>query len=184
MSRFEFEHLDIPDVILVKPKVLGDSRGFFCETFRKNEFSEAGITEEFVQDNHSRSAGKVLRGIHIQTVPQAKLVRASVGKIFDVAVDLRSDSPTYKQWVGAELSDENMHQLYVPPMFGHAFVTLSESADVTYKVGPTYYADETERGIKWNDPEVGIEWPIDDPKTSERDDNAPTIAELADELPF
>lgn len=182
--RFEFERLEIPDVILVKPEVFGDARGFFCETYRQKEFVEAGITEDFVQDNHSRSGAKILRGIHFQIAGQAKLVRAATGRIFDVAVDLRSDSPTYKQWVAAELTDENMYQLYVPPAFGHAFVVLSDSADVCYKVGPVYYADETERGIAWNDPDVGIEWPVGDPITSDRDSAAPTLAEIADELPW
>ncbi len=184
MSKFEFERLAIPDVILVKPKVFGDARGFFCETYRRNEFADGGIHEEFVQDNHSRSAAKVLRGIHFQIAGQAKMVRAAAGRIWDCAVDLRSDSPTYKQWVAAELTDENMHQLYVPPFFGHGFVVLSESADVCYKVGPVYYADETERGITWNDPEIGIEWPVPDPQVSERDDTAPTLSDLAAELPF
>jgi dTDP-4-dehydrorhamnose 3,5-epimerase len=182
--RFEFERLAIPDVIRVKPKVFGDERGFFCETYRKNEFAEGGIHDEFVQDNHSRSGAKILRGLHFQINGQAKLVRASVGRIFDVAVDVRPSSPTYRQWVGVELSDENMHQLYVPAGFAHGFCVLGDSADVTYKVGPSYYADETERGIRWNDPSVGINWPISDPSTSERDRSAPTLDEIEAELPW
>ena len=184
LMRFEFERLEIPDVILVKPTVFGDARGFFAETYRKNEFASGGIHEDFVQDNHSRSAAKVLRGIHFQTDPQAKLVRAATGRIWDVAIDLRSDSPTYKKWVSVELSDENLWQLYVPPAFGHAFVVLSEIADVCYKVGPAYYAEETERGITWQDPDIAVAWPIPDPVTSDRDTNAPMLADIANELPF
>jgi len=182
LQRFEFERLAISDVILVKPKVFGDSRGFFCETYRKNEFEAAGIADEFVQDNHSRSSAKILRGLHFQINGQAKLVRASIGRIFDVAVDVRPSSATYRQWVGAELSDDNMHQLYVPIGFAHGFVVLGDSADVTYKVGPGYFADDTERGIRWNDPDVAIDWPIADPQTSERDDSAPFLRDIEQEL--
>lgn len=182
MPRFEFEPLSIPDVILVKPKVFGDARGFFCETYRRNEFEAAGIAEEFVQDNHSRSDAKILRGLHFQLNGQAKLVRASVGRIFDVAVDVRPSSPTYRSWVGAELSDANMHQLYVPVGFAHGFVVLGDSADVTYKVGPSYYADESERGIRWDDPDVGVDWPVPDPRTSERDGTAPFLRDIEADL--
>lgn len=181
-GKFEFERQAIPDVILVKPRVFGDARGFFCETYRRNDFAAGGIHDEFVQDNHSRSSAKVLRGLHFQTVGQAKMVRASVGRIFDVAVDLRPQSPTFTQWVGVELSDDDMHQLYVPKGFGHGFVVLSDSADVTYKVGPTYFEDATERGICWNDPTVAIDWPVPDPQTSDRDSDAPTVEDLADDL--
>jgi dTDP-4-dehydrorhamnose 3,5-epimerase len=183
MDKFEFECLGISDVILVKPKIFGDERGFFCETYRENEFQAAGIKERFVQDNHSRSGAKILRGLHFQTTGQAKLVRVGVGRVFDVAVDLRRSSPTYKKWAGVELSDQNMHQLYVPAGFGHGFCVLSDSADVIYKVGSRYYADETERGIRWNDPEVAIAWPIPDPKTSQRDCSAPTLSEIEEDLP-
>ncbi|MCE7885618.1 MAG: dTDP-4-dehydrorhamnose 3,5-epimerase [Actinobacteria bacterium ATB1] len=182
MSKFEFEFLAIPDVILVKPRVFGDSRGFFAETYRKNEFAEVGITEDFVQDNHSRSGAKILRGLHFQIVPQGKLVRAATGRIFDVAADVRPGSPTYKQWVGTELSDENMHQIYVPPGFAHGFVVLGDSADVCYKVGPAYFADETERGIKWNDSDIAVEWPVSDPSTSDRDRDAPSLADIEEDL--
>lgn len=181
-DRFEFERLAIADVILVKPKVFGDARGFFCETYRKSDFEAAGITEDFVQDNHSRSGSKILRGLHFQLTGQAKLVRASVGRIFDVAVDVRPSSSTFRQWVGAELSDDNMHQLYVPAGFAHGFVVLGDGADVTYKVGPTYYQDDTERGIRWDDPDIGVDWPVADPRTSDRDSGAPTLGEIADEL--
>lgn len=181
-DRFEFERLAIPDVILVKPRVFGDARGFFCETYRKSDFEAAGITEDFVQDNHSRSGAKILRGLHFQLTGQAKLVRASLGRIFDVAVDVRPSSSTFRRWVSAELSDENMHQLYVPAGFAHGFVVLGDTADVTYKVGPTYYQDDTERGIRWDDPEVAVDWPVADPSTSDRDSTAPTLAEIVDQL--
>ncbi|MCC7079023.1 MAG: dTDP-4-dehydrorhamnose 3,5-epimerase [Acidimicrobiia bacterium] len=182
MSRFEFERLAVPDVIVIKPAVFGDARGFFSETYRKNEFAEVGITEDFVQDNHSRSGARILRGLHFQIVPQAKIVRAATGRIFDVAADLRPGSPTFRKWVGTELSDENMHQLYVPPGFAHGFVVVGDSADVCYKVGPTYYVDDTERGIRWDDPDVGVDWPVGDPLTSERDRTAPSLADIEPQL--
>lgn len=180
---FEFQRLSIPEVILVKPKIFGDARGFLCETYRANEFRAAGIREEFVQDNHSRSSAGTLRGLHFQTAGQAKLVRVSSGRIFDVAADLRRSSATYRKWVGVELSDENMHQLYIPPGFAHGFCVLDGIADVCYKVGPTYYADETERGIRWDDPDVAVRWPVSSPTTSERDQNAPTLAHIEHDLP-
>lgn len=182
VARFIFERQAIPDVIVVKPRVFPDERGFFCETYRRNEFESGGITEEFVQDNHSRSGAGVLRGLHFQIAGQAKLVRAATGRIFDVAVDVRPNSPTYKKWVGVELSDENMCQIYVPAGFAHGILILSDIADVCYKVGPVYYADETERGIMWNDPDVGVVWPINDPLTSERDREAARLVDIEDDL--
>jgi dTDP-4-dehydrorhamnose 3,5-epimerase len=171
-------------VVLLEPAVHGDDRGFLVETFREPSWREAGVDVEFVQDNHSRSAGGILRGLHFQTRPgQAKLVRAARGRIWDVAVDLRRDSPTYERWEGYELDDERHRQLFVPAGFAHGFCVLSEVADVHYKLS-SLYDPETEAGIAWDDPDIGIEWPIAEPQTSERDRSAPRLAEIADELPF
>jgi len=171
-------------VVLLEPTVHGDERGFLVETFSEPAWREAGVDVEFVQDNHSRSRAGILRGIHFQTHPgQAKLVRCVRGKIWDVAVDLRRDSPTYGQWEGYELDDERHRQLFVPVGFGHGFCVLSDVADVHYKLS-SLYDPETEAGIAWDDPDVAIEWPITDPQTSERDRTAPRLAEIADELPF
>lgn len=150
----------IPDVLVIEPKVFGDARGFFFESFRKSAFDEAvGRDVPFVQDNHSRSSKHVLRGIHYQLVkPQGKLVRVVRGEVFDVAVDLRKNSPTFGKWVGEVLSEDNKKQLWVPEGFGHAFVVLSESADFVYKT-TDYYAPEHERCLKWNDATVGVQWP-------------------------
>ena len=151
----------IPDVKLIEPKVFGDARGFFFESFNQKAFNEAtGTQHEFVQDNHSRSAKGVLRGLHYQIQqPQGKLVRVARGRVWDVTVDIRKSSPTFGQWVGAELSEDNQHQLWVPPGFAHGFVVLSESADFLYKT-TDYYAPEHERCIAWNDPQLAIAWPI------------------------
>ena len=153
--------LAIPDVVLIEPKVFGDARGFFFESFNQKAFNEAtGTNHAFVQDNHSRSAQGVLRGLHYQIQhPQGKLVRVVRGRVWDVAVDIRKSSPTFGQWVGAELSEDNQHQLWVPPGFAHGFVVLSESADFLYKT-TDYYAPEHERCIAWNDPQLAIAWPI------------------------
>src|SRR3954469_745509 len=172
--------------ILLEPKVLGDERGFFAETYRRNLFTEQGIAEEMVQDNHSRSSAKVVRGMHFQVgAGAAKLVRCGRGAIYDVLVDLRRGSPSYGQWEGFELSDENFHTLYCPIGFAHGFCVLSDVADVIYKQS-NYYSGDTERGISYRDPDVGIEWPIpvDELVASERDATAPTLAEIAAELPF
>ncbi|MRS98697.1 dTDP-4-dehydrorhamnose 3,5-epimerase [Ralstonia pickettii] len=151
---------EIPDVLIIEPKVFGDARGFFLESFNKKSFTEAtGLNLNFVQDNHSRSSRGVLRGLHYQlTQPQGKLVRVVSGAVFDVAVDLRRGSPTFGKWVGVELTTENHKQLWVPPGFGHGFLVLSESADFLYKT-TDYYAPEHERCIKWNDASIGIQWP-------------------------
>ena len=153
--------LAIPDVVLIEPKVFGDARGFFFESFNQKAFNEAtGTNYAFVQDNHSRSSQGVLRGLHYQIQqPQGKLVRVARGRVWDVAVDIRKSSPTFGQWVGAELSEDNQHQLWVPPGFAHGFVVLSESADFLYKT-TDYYAPEHERCIAWNDPQLAIAWPI------------------------
>lgn len=170
----------LPDLVLIEPDVRGDERGFFVETFRENALPDLGIDVRFVQDNHSRSAARVLRGIHLQR-GQAKLVRCPVGRIWDVAVDLRPDSPTYKRWEGYELDGVSHHQVFIPDGFGHGFCVLSDSADVLYRVS-SYYDPELETGIAWDDPEVGIEWPIADPVLSERDRGAPPLAEAAGSL--
>ena len=151
----------IPDVLILEPKVFGDSRGFFFESFNAQVFREAtGVTAHFVQDNHSRSARGVLRGLHYQIKqPQGKLVRCTQGEVFDVAVDIRRDSPTFGQWVGEILSEENKRQLWVPPGLAHGFLVLSESADFLYKT-TEYYAPQYERSILWNDPDLAIEWPL------------------------
>ena len=150
----------IPDVLLIEPKVFGDDRGFFFESFNQRAFREAsGLTADFVQDNHSKSARNVLRGLHYQIrQPQGKLVRVVTGEVFDVAVDIRRSSPTFGQWVGEVLSADNKRQLWVPPGMAHGFVVLSESAEFLYKT-TDYYAPEHERCIAWNDPTLAIEWP-------------------------
>jgi dTDP-4-dehydrorhamnose 3,5-epimerase len=183
MERLE-TRLDGP--ILIAPKVLGDERGFFVETYRRSIFAELGIPEEMVQDNHSRSRRGIVRGMHFQIGRgAAKLVRAGRGAIYDVLVDVRSGSPTFGQWEGFELTEENMHMLYCPVGFAHGFCVLSDVADVMYKQS-NYYADETERGIAYNDPEVAIAWPLpsDELVPSDRDANAPRLSAIADELPF
>lgn len=170
----------IPDVVLIEPDVHGDERGFLVETFRENSLAELAIDVTFVQDNHSRSKGPVLRGIHMQR-GQAKLVRCPGGRIWDVAVDLRPDSPTYKRWEGHELDGERHRQLFIPDGFGHGFCLLSDEADVLYRLS-SYYDPDLERGVAWDDPELAIEWPIDDPVLSERDRAAPRLSEIADSL--
>ena len=155
--------LAIPEVLLIEPKVFGDARGFFFESFNQRAFNEATVLDvHFVQDNHSRSVRHVLRGLHYQLPPhaQGKLVRAVVGEVFDVAVDLRPDSPTLGRWAGAVLSAENKRQMWVPPGFAHGFLVLSEAAEFLYKT-TDYYAPEYERSIRWDDPDLGIDWPLD-----------------------
>jgi dTDP-4-dehydrorhamnose 3,5-epimerase len=170
--------------VLIEPEVHGDARGFLIETFSATAWRELGVDVEFVQDNHSRSTAGILRGLHFQTRPgQAKLVRCSRGRIWDVAVDLRRDSPSYGRWEGHELDDERHRQLFVPVGFAHGFCVLSEVADVHYKLSSPY-DPATEAGIAWDDEEIGIEWPLADPRLSERDRSAPRLAEIAAELPF
>ena len=151
----------IPDVIIIEPKVFGDERGFFYESFNQKVFNDAtGLDVQFVQDNHSRSRQGVLRGLHYQLPPhaQGKLVRCVRGAVFDVAVDIRKSSPTFGKWVGVELSETNHRQFWIPPGFAHGFLTLSETADFLYKT-TDYYMPAFERGIRWNDPQVGVAWP-------------------------
>jgi dTDP-4-dehydrorhamnose 3,5-epimerase len=159
-----YKKLAIPEVVLFEPRVFGDDRGFFFESFNQKIFKDAtGLDREFVQDNHSKSSYGVLRGLHYQLAPmaQGKLVRVTQGEVFDVAVDIRKGSPTFGQWVGAILSAENKNQLWVPEGFAHGFITLSESAEFLYKT-TNFYSPEHERSIAWNDPAIGIEWPRSD----------------------
>jgi dTDP-4-dehydrorhamnose 3,5-epimerase len=156
----QFLPTKIPDVVLIEPKVFGDERGFFMETYREERFAQAGIRAVFVQDNHSGSRQGVLRGLHYQIKqPQGKLVRVLVGEVFDVAVDLRRGSPTFAQWVGVYLSAQNRRQVWVPPGFAHGFYVLSDWAEFFYKTSD-YYAPQWERTLLWNDPTVGVDWPI------------------------
>lgn len=151
----------LPDVLLLEPKVFGDARGFFMESWNRQTFADRGLDLDFVQDNHSRSARGVLRGLHYQlNQPQGKLVRVTSGAVFDVAVDLRRSSPHFGQWTGHELSAENQRMLWVPPGFAHGFLVLSESADFLYKT-TAYYAPQWDRGIRWDDPEIGVQWPLE-----------------------
>lgn len=179
-----FRQTPLPGVLLIEPKVFGDARGFFLETFQEERYQQAGITLPFVQDNHSRSARGVLRGLHYQLHhPQGKLVRVAQGEIFDVALDIRQGSPTFGQWFGSVLNDTNHHQMYVPPGFAHGFCVLSEVADFLYKC-TDYYHPEDEGGILWNDPGIGIDWPIAAPLLSAKDRSNPRLTQIAaDRLP-
>jgi dTDP-4-dehydrorhamnose 3,5-epimerase len=176
----------LPEVQILEPKVFGDERGFFLESYNRKHFRAlTGIDANFVQDNHSRSSRGVLRGLHFQLPPhaQGKLVRVTSGRVFDVAVDVRRHSPRFGQWVGVELSAENHRQLWIPPGFAHGFLVLSVSADFLYKTS-TYYAPQHERAVRWNDPQIGIEWPIDtdvSPLVSPKDATAPDLRDA--ELP-
>jgi len=164
---------DIADVLIIEPTVFGDKRGFFFESYNKNQFAQAtGLEVEFVQDNHSKSNKNVLRGLHYQIrQPQGKLVRVISGEVFDVAVDIRRSSPTFGKWVGDYLSAENKKQIWVPPGFAHGFVVVSETVEFLYKT-TDYYAPEHERCIRWNDPDLAIRWPVNDrPLVSDKDEN-------------
>lgn len=176
---FSFEGLEVPGVVLIRPKVFGDERGFFAETYKREEFEDAGIRGEFVQDNYSKSEYGVLRGLHFQRNPysQAKVVRCIRGVIYDVALDLRKGSETLGRYIGVILSEYNMHQIYIPRGFAHGFLTLSGVAEVFYKQD-NVYAPEYEGGLIWNDPDVNISWPIDDPVLSEKDQRWPRLKEL------
>lgn len=179
------ELTDLPGVVTVVPRRFGDHRGFFAETYNRRAYEEAGVSPEFVQDNHSLSAEVgTVRGLHFQAPPhaQAKLVRCGRGAIFDVALDIRKGSPTFGQWVGYELSAENGRQLYVPAGFAHGFVTLLPNSEIVYKCSD-YYAPETEGAVLWNDPDVGIDWPLTgEPTLSGKDAEAPLLVDL--ESPF
>ena len=177
---FEFEKQKIEDVILIKPKVFGDNRGFFMESYKKSDFYANGINVEFNQDNHSKSAKGVLRGLHYQAAPyeQAKIVRCGRGRIYDVAVDIRPNSKTFGQYVKVELSEENKHMLYIPTGFAHGFVALSDEVELLYKASGEYNP-QADRGILWNDPDINIDWEIDfNPILSEKDSKQPTLKEV------
>lgn len=169
----------LKDCVIIEPKVFGDERGFFLETFQFERYRElAGITEPFVQDNHSRSAHGVLRGLHFQkSKPQGKLVRVVRGEVFDVAVDLRPDSPSFGKWFGVTLSEKNFLQLWVPPGFAHGFQVISETADFEYKC-TEYYYPEDECSIRWDDPSLQIDWPIEQPVLSQKDSAALYLSEI------
>ena len=174
----EIEKTPLSGVVIVKNRVFADDRGFFMETYNQKRFDSVGLPSNFVQDNHSRSTKGVVRGLHYQfPLWQGKLVRVLSGAIYDVAVDIRPDSTTYGQWYGVELNDENHLQLYIPPGFAHGFATLSDSADVTYKCTSMYKAED-DAGIAWNDPDIGVDWPVDDPIVSDKDANAPRLSQI------
>ena len=173
----KFVETSLPGVLIVEPKVWGDDRGFFMEVYHAARFAAGGISDPFVQDNHSRSSRAVLRGLHYQEPnPQGKLVRAVGGTIFDVAVDIRRGSPTFGKWVGVELSADNKLQLWVPPGFAHGFCVTSETADVVYKC-TALYEPSSDRGVRWNDPAIGIAWPPLEPLLSPKDAAAPLLAD-------
>jgi dTDP-4-dehydrorhamnose 3,5-epimerase len=174
---FSFQKLAIPEVLLVSPNITGDARGFFMEIYKRSVFAAAGIDEVFVQENHSSSERGVLRGLHFQREPhaQSKLIRVLSGEVFDVAVDIRADSPTRGQWIGVTLSAENRQMLYLPGWCAHGFCVLSSTAEVIYMT-TTEYAPAAESGIVWNDPKLGIQWPTSSPTLSERDKKWPPFS--------
>ena len=178
MSNFKFTRLAIPDLIVIKPRIFRDERGFFVETYKYADFAEAGIRETFVQDNHSKSSGRVLRGLHYQKEPfaQGKLVRCLKGSIYDVGVDIRKGSPFYGKWGGIELSEENGLMLYLPAGFAHGFIVLAESAEVAYKCTKEYSPGH-DCGIIWNDPDIAVAWPLADPVLSGKDSLHPRLKE-------
>jgi dTDP-4-dehydrorhamnose 3,5-epimerase len=175
----------LPGLVLLAPRVHGDARGFFMETYRADAWTAAGVPTDFVQDNHSRSRRGTLRGLHFQTHPgQGKLVRCARGRVLDVVVDLRRGSPAFGEWESFQLDDEAGHQLFIPVGFGHGFCVLSETADFVYKC-TAYYDAATEKGIRFDDPDVGVRWPEGvELLYSDRDRDAPRLSEIADELPF
>lgn len=180
---FTFARFEIPDLVLVTPKVFADGRGFFLESYKHSEFAANGIGPFFVQDNQSRSSGGVLRGLHFQAAPhaQGKLVRVVEGRIWDVAVDIRKGSPTFGRWCGTELSDENHAMLWIPPGFAHGFIALSDTVQILYKCTAEYRAD-ADRGIRWDDPDLAIAWPRTPLQVSPKDAALPRLKEIADRL--
>ena len=182
---FNFTKLDIKDVVLVEPKVFSDGRGYFLETFKKSDFTKEGLEADFVQDNYSYSEKGVLRGLHWQNHPQAqaKLVQCVQGEIFDVAVDVRQGSPTYGQWVSETLSEENKKMLYIPIGFAHGFCVISDTAKIIYKCTDEY-APDLERGVIWNDPDIGVEWPTKDPSLSERDQQNVRLKDIDNNMKY
>lgn len=188
MSKFKFISTEIDGVYIIEPTIFGDQRGYFMESYHKKDFFEAGLTMDFVQDNESKSKKGVLRGLHFQTQhTQGKLVRVVEGEVFDVAVDLRSGSPTFGKWTGVTLTAENKKQFYIPEGFAHGFLVLSETATFQYKC-TDYYAPEFDGGVLWNDPEIGIEWPlegIEEVLLSDKDQKQQTLKEFMNkENPF
>ena len=174
----EFIQTEIPDVILVKPSVIKDHRGFFMESYHIEKFSMGGIDCTFVQDNHAKSIQNTLRGLHFQVnFPQAKLLRCLKGIVFDVAVDIRKNSSFYGKWVGEELSEENKYQLFIPAGFAHGYYVMSETAEIAYKCSE-FYHPEDEQGLRWDDPDIGIEWPGTEPILSEKDQNLSLLNEF------
>lgn len=175
---------EIPAVLLVEPRVFPDERGFFLETYHAGKYREQGLSAVFVQDNHSKSVARTLRGLHAQVAPhaQGKLVRCVEGEIWDVAVDVRRGSPTFTRWVARTLTADNFHQLYVPPGFLHGFCVLSETAQVEYKCTDVY-SKEDELSVVWNDPDLAIHWPVAEPVLSPKDAAAPCLADVLDRLP-
>lgn len=176
---FEFEKLEIDGLVLVKPRVLADGRGFFMESYKLSDFKKGGIKEEFVQDNHSKSAKGTLRGLHFQKKPfaQAKLVRCVRGRVFDVAVDLRKTSKTFGCWLGTELSEKNGHMLYIPAGFAHGFVALENGTEIIYKCSKEY-SKKHDAGVRWNDPRIAVKWGVKKPILSEKDKNMPLLKDV------
>jgi dTDP-4-dehydrorhamnose 3,5-epimerase len=183
-TNLQIAETSLPGVLLIQPRVFGDARGFFMETYRQNVLAEAGIRETFVQDNHSRSSRGVLRGLHYQLRhSQAKLCRVALGEVLDIAVDVRFGSPHFGKWVGVVLSGENHAQLYIPKGFAHGFVVRSETADFLYKCSD-YFDAADDRGVLWNDPGIGIDWQTPEPILSDKDQRYPKLAQIAhDQLP-
>jgi len=177
----DFEPTRLPEVVLIKPDVLGDARGFFFESWHEKKFAAAGIPARFVQDNHSHSVRNTLRGLHFQiSQPQGKLVRVAKGEVFDVAVDIRRGSPRFGQWVGVALNDSSHHMLWVPPGFAHGYLALSEEIECLYKC-TDFYAPQYERAIRWNDPQIGVQWPLPAgvaPTLSSKDAVAPLFKDV------
>lgn len=172
----------IPGVLLLRPKVFRDERGFFFESYHQKRFTDLGIAENFIQDNHSRSRRGTVRGLHYQlNHPQAKLCRVTAGEVFDVAVDIRRGSPTFGKWVGAVLSAENQQQIYIPPGFAHGFSVLSDTAEFLYKCSDFYYPED-EHGVLWSDPQLKIDWRVSEPVISNKDNQFQPLAKIAAEL--
>ena len=183
VDGIKFTRMRVPDVILVEPPFFEDARGFFLETYHTEKYARGGVTGTFVQCNRSYSVKGVLRGLHLQLAhPQGKLVSVIEGEVFDVAVDVRKGSPSFKQWVGVVLSGDNFKQMYIPPGFAHGFCTLSEYAHLQYQC-TDFYDPAGELGIIWNDPEIGIEWPLADPILSKKDSALPLFKEVTGRLP-
>ncbi len=177
---FEFEKLNFEGAVLITPRVFPDGRGFFLESFKRSDFEKAGLPADFVQDNHSKSSKGVLRGLHYQRTPaaQGKLLRCSKGSILDVGVDIRRDSPTFGKWLAVELSAENAKMLYLPPGFAHGFLTLTDTAELLYKCTEEY-SQAYDAGIRWDDPDIGVEWGITDPLLSAKDKALPFLKDAA-----